>query len=88
MEENYWDILIKCAETGKERGETYGDIKENFYNIVSILKANYGLELEPYQVAEVLIAVKIARNLNMEKEDNVIDEINYIAIRKDLYNNK
>ena len=80
----YWDMLDECADVARNRGESYGDIKENFKKTTEVLATNYGLNLKPYQIAEVLIATKIARDLHKVKADNTTDLINYIAIRKHL----
>jgi len=84
MKTNYWNILKDSAKIAEERQEQYGDIKENCDNISAILETAFKLSLSSKQIAEVMIATKLARNLHKESDDNTADLINYIAIRKQL----
>ena len=74
-------ILKKCLSIFKERGKQYGDVYKDFRRVSDILYITRGLTLKPSQIIEVMIAVKDSRERNKHKEDNIIDKINYEAIR-------
>jgi len=77
---HYWDTLLECAEIAKQRGESYGDIHTNWERILDILKSNFDIEMDKETLTKVFIATKIARNKEKKNKDNIIDQINYLAI--------
>ena len=84
------DILKEAIELlNRDRAEDYGDLVDNFENIQTIAnillkKDRIALKLE--HVAIVMIAVKIAREGNKHKRDNLVDAVNYIQIYNTLKN--
>jgi len=80
------DQLIMCSEVFEERQRTHGGYVDNFRDARNMLMSSYGVDLHEYQIAEVLMSLKAARNKNNENEDNVQDLINYTLIREDLKN--
>jgi len=80
MKQWYANILDECSRIASERGESYWPVEENFKNIAAIHRENFGVEITPVEIAEVMISIKIARQKNKHKDDNIIDVINYFAI--------
>ncbi len=80
MPKPYWDIFKELAKIGKERGKYYGEATENMADTCKILKEAFGITLAPHQLALVMVAVKLSREKNRHKKDNLIDAANYIAI--------
>ena len=73
------------------RAEAYGDVRENFKNIATIaniLNKNRGVYLDVVAVANVLIALKIAREGQSHKRDNLVDAVAYINIKNVLLDGK
>lgn len=68
-------------EAGKlvdgEREKTYGHPMQNFYDISKMWSAILRTEVSPEQTALCMIAVKIARQMNNRKRDNLVDIAGY-----------
>jgi hypothetical protein len=63
-----------------ERGEDYGDLKQNFLRICGIFHHMTGVVLTPHEAALFLHAVKLSRiRTSRDKADNYLDGINYLA---------
>lgn len=73
-----------------ERQNSYGDPEDSFNSIASIwvwyLKNVYGnsIHISPKDVAIMMTLLKIARECNQNKEDNIIDAIGYLALAGDM----
>ena len=73
-----------------ERQNSYGDPEDSFNSIASIwvwyLKNVYGnnIYISPKDVAIMMTLLKIARECNQNKEDNIIDAIGYLALAGDM----
>lgn len=80
MMPEYVQILQECARVAEERGEQYGSVEENIAEIQRIADAMFGLKISIEDIVRVMIATKVAREKNKQKEDNRIDLINYTAI--------
>ena len=85
MKGKYTKILQDCINIAEEREESYGDILTNFTEIQTILLCNFKIELSIEEIANVFIAIKIARNKHKHSEDNIKDLINYFAILQYLH---
>lgn len=74
--------FLKEAEklTNNDRNEQYGSITESFKLYSEICKVNFGLEIEPHQIAQVLMAIKLGRQKFRPKDDNLIDLAGYTKI--------
>lgn len=77
---HYSQILLDCAKIAEERGQQYGDVKENINQTVEIYQAMFGKEIKPETIIEIMIALKWARHRHKPKMDNLHDAINYTAI--------
>ena len=60
-----------------ERGENYGHPFEDFSRTAQIWSAILGITVEPEQVALCMIGLKISRECNRPKRDNVVDGAGY-----------
>lgn len=79
-EKNYADTLRQCAKIAKERQEQYGNAVPSIQIACDILKVSFGIELTVKQFCYVLVALKLSRQANQHKDDNILDTINYLAI--------
>lgn len=60
-----------------ERGENYGHPFEDFSRTAKIWSAIMDIEVTPEQVALCMIGVKISREVNRPKRDNIVDGAGY-----------
>lgn len=69
------DIILKM------RGKEYGHFLELFANTSKRMSLATGKDITPYDVARIMIELKLSRLDNGEyKEDTIIDLINYCAL--------
>jgi hypothetical protein len=60
-----------------ERGENYGHPFEDFSRTAQIWSAVLDIDVTPEQVALCMIGVKISREVNRPKRDNIVDGAGY-----------
>jgi hypothetical protein len=60
-----------------ERGENYGHPFEDFSRTAQIWSAILEVDVTPEQVALCMIGVKISREVNRPKRDNIVDGAGY-----------
>lgn len=60
-----------------DRGEAYGHPLDDFSKTAKIWEAVLGCEVSPEQVALCMIGVKMSRQVNKPKRDNVVDMAGY-----------
>ena len=60
-----------------DRGENYGHPFEDFSRTAKIWSAILGINIEPEQVALCMVGVKISREVNRPKRDNIVDGAGY-----------
>jgi hypothetical protein len=60
-----------------ERGENYGHPFEDFSRTAIIWSAILDMEVTPEQVALCMVGLKISREVNRPKRDNVVDGAGY-----------
>jgi len=84
------DVIQKALELlNGDRAKDYGDIIENFEHIATIaniLLKRKDIVLEKDDIAAVMIALKISREGNKHKLDNLVDLVNYTQIYNTLVN--
>ena len=86
MSENNPDILTQVDGIISERGRNYGDPRESFCQIAEIWTTLLRSQLAPGQrvsasdVGLLMAALKIVREANMHKRDNLIDAVGYLTI--------
>jgi len=93
-EQNHMDMsIIKEADEllNGDRAKDYGDVADNFKSIsevANVLLKSKGIVLDEIDICNVLIALKIAREGNKHKKDNLVDLAAYANIKQVLINNK
>ena len=71
--------------TTKDRNLSYGNPEDNFRDIAAFWqiyldgKNCHGVELTPATVADLMILMKVARNLHKPSRDNYVDIAGYAA---------
>jgi len=60
-----------------ERGENYGHPFEDFSRTAQIWSAILGIEVTPENVALCMVGLKISREVNRPKRDNIVDGAGY-----------
>lgn len=79
------EVLTQASNLIGERGADYGGIEDNFANIANVYSSMTGKEFTAYDVAIIMVAVKIARiKQSPYKDDNYLDAINYLAFAHEL----
>lgn len=69
-----------------ERQAQYGTFKNNMTTLSEIFALLTKIKLTEQQCTQFLIALKLARESNKHKRDNLVDVIGYIALLDDLKN--
>ena len=86
METNSQDILHQVDGIISERGINYGDPSESFTQIAEIWTTLLRSQLAPGQrlsasdVGLLMASLKIVRQSNTHKRDNLVDAIGYLTI--------
>lgn len=74
------NVIKKAKEVREERESSYGNCIEDFKKTSKLASIITGKELTEEDCVNVLIAVKLSRQSNKHKEDNLVDLIGYIDI--------
>lgn len=61
-----------------ERQAAYGHPYDNFLATAKLWSVILGMEVTPQQVALCMVQLKVARELNTSKRDNLVDAIGYL----------
>ena len=78
-------VLDEAAAIIGERGANYGGVEDNFTNISLIMARTTNRMLSPYDIAMLMVAVKLARiSQSPGKRDSYVDAINYLAFACEL----
>ena len=82
--------ILKEAEKAvyKDRQKDYGSVSENFGTIASLWSTVLTTEVTAEQVAMCMIQVKVARQINKPKRDNLVDIAGYAATIEKLQNER
>lgn len=79
------DVLNEVEAIIEERGNDYGGVENNFANIAKIYSVISGLNVEPHDIALMMLCVKLARiRQSPMKRDSYIDLIAYAAFACEL----
>ena len=62
-----------------DRQQDYGSVTENFNNIAKGWQVIFGCEITPEQVGLAMAWLKIARQTNKPKRDNLVDAVGYLG---------
>lgn len=86
MTEEQTNILMDAATiVHGDRREAYGHAKESFGRIANLWSCILGVNVTPDQVAMCLIQLKIARFINSQDRDSVVDIAGYAACLGQLH---
>jgi hypothetical protein len=80
-------VLDEAKAIIGERGRDYGDIENNFSNIADLfnLSSADGVEIHPYDVAMLMVCLKLARiKQSPKKRDSYLDLIAYASFACEL----
>jgi uncharacterized protein DUF6378 len=75
------EIVYSQTENQKRQ---YGSIQESFSRTAEIATILCGKEITPKDVARIQISLKLSRETNAHKEDNLVDLCGYASILNDL----
>lgn len=79
------EILQSATDTIRQRGLTYGHPADNLQHTAMLLSAYLQTPIHDYQVAGILVLVKLARtNESAQHIDNWIDLASYAALAGQL----
>ena len=80
-------ILQEAEEiTNGSRAEDYGNVRDNFTKIANIWTEIIGAKVTPEQVGLCMMGLKIAREVNTHKRDNLVDLAGYANCLDKMYN--
>lgn len=71
------NILEEANEVIGERGSDYGSVNEDFDRIAKLWSVIFDTEITGDKVALAMITLKISRQLNKHKRDNIVDIAGY-----------
>jgi hypothetical protein len=75
------EILLTATDTISQRGLTYGHPADNLEHTAMLLSAYLQMPIHDYQVAGIMMLVKLARtNQSAEQIDTWIDMASYAAL--------
>lgn len=78
---NRTHILNEAQQVVADRGESYGDARENFERAASMWSSILDIDVQAHQVASCMIALKLARlNNDPAHIDSMIDIAGYAAL--------
>lgn len=71
-------LRVAMSLVDGDRQNDYGHPLDDFSKTAKIWSAILGIEVTPKQVALCMIGVKISREVNRPKDDNLIDMAGYV----------
>jgi len=78
-------VLDEAKTIIGDRGADYGGVETNFKHIASIYSTATGERIDEWQVAMLMVSLKLARiRQSPTKKDNYVDLINYAAFACEL----
>ena len=73
-------FLNLVQQTIDQRGRDYGTPAENLKRISTLWSMHLEFEISEYDVAIMMTMLKLARNANDHKDDNLLDAAAYLAL--------
>ena len=80
------NILEEADKTIGERQDQYGNAEKSFAKIAGMWEEYLGVAIDENDVAMMMILLKVARQSNQHKRDNLVDICGYAALAGELYN--
>lgn len=77
-------FLDSVAATIDQRGKEYGVPEENLKRISTLWSIHLNFEITEYDVCLMMTLLKLARNVNEHKDDNLLDAAAYLAMANKL----
>lgn len=75
------DILEEAAEIlNGDRREAYGSVRQSFHNLAKMWSLILGFDVTPSKVCMCMIGLKMTRELNAHKRDNLVDLAGYAKL--------
>jgi len=62
------------------RQDAYGHPRDNYRRLAAMWSAYLGIEITPVQAVDMMIAVKLSRQANAPKRDNLVDIAGYARV--------
>lgn len=82
------EILLKAhGLINLERQWEYGEPKKNFDRVAALWSAYLDREITGHDVACLMALLKLARQANRHKADNLLDAAGYIGLAADMAHN-
>lgn len=79
------NILLEANEiTGGERHDSYGHPRADFTRTAQLWSAFLGITITPEQIPLLMILLKVSREANKHKRDNLVDISGYARTREML----
>lgn len=81
------DSVLKIADNiiNGDRRDAYGDVRKSFAAVAETWGDILHVDVTPQQVALCMVALKLHREANSHKRDNLIDLCGYAALLDQLY---
>lgn len=73
-------FLESVQTTIDQRGHDYGTPKENLKRISTLWSMQLEFDITEYDVAIMMVMLKLARDVNEPKDDNLLDAAAYLAL--------
>ncbi len=61
-----------------QRNEDYGNINDSFLRIAGLWSAYLGVHVDKYDVAKMMILLKVSRAKNANHRDSYVDIVGYV----------
>ena len=77
---NARDFLNEAKATIEDRGMDYGHPSDNMQRTARLISAYLEMPIHDYQVAGIMVLVKLARTMESSKVDHYVDMCGYASI--------
>lgn len=81
---NKSDLLEKVKKTLSNRGPYYGTPQDNYGRAATLWSVILDRDIKPAQVVMCMVAIKMAREAERHKHDNIMDMIGYLTLYDEL----
>lgn len=78
------DLFKDVEAVLKQRGEDYGHFQDNFYDVARMWSTVADTVIMADKVLLCMVCLKLAREKNNPKYDNVIDMVGYLKLYSDM----